>query len=376
MIPAMQRLLDHVQANLQPLLADIESLVRLESPSRDAAGVNAVVDAVQAWLAPMGTAERHGSELGDTLRVTIPGQTGERVVLLAHADTVYPRGAWSQPWRVDGDRALGPGAYDMKGGIVQAVWALRTLAALGLTPRCTVDFLLTPDEEIESKAGRPHIEALATGAKAVLVLEPPHLNGDLKVARKGVGGYRVTVHGKAAHQGTEPENGRNAIVSAAHFIAEVVKLQDLAKGTTLGPNVISGGSAMNVVADRVDLEVDLRVWDASEADRVDAAIKAIEPLPGTRYDIRDGLNRPAMEPSDGSWKLLELGQRIAGELGFQPGAARVGGGSDGNFTSKLAPTLDGFGIHGGNAHQRDLEFILLSEIPRRTALLAGMLLEV
>ena len=376
MIPAMQRLLEHVQTNLQPLLADIESLVRLESPSRDAAGVNAVVDAVQAWLAPMGTAARHGSELGDTLRVTIPGQTGERVVLLAHADTVYPRGAWSQPWRVDGDRALGPGAYDMKGGIVQAVWALRTLAALGLTPRCTVDFLLTPDEEIESKAGRPHIEALATGAKAVLVLEPPHLNGDLKVARKGVGGYRVTVHGKAAHQGTEPENGRNAIVSAAHFIAEVVKLQDLAKGTTLGPNVISGGSAMNVVADRVDLEVDLRVWDASEADRVDAAIKAIEPLPGTSYDIRDGLNRPAMEPSDGSWKLLELGQRIAGELGFQPGAARVGGGSDGNFTSKLAPTLDGFGIHGGNAHQRDLEFILLSEIPRRTALLAGMLLEV
>ena len=375
MIRGMQRILEHLEANAPAVLADIQSLVALESPSRDVPGINAVIDAVQAWLAPMGQAQRSPSDLGDVLRVTIPGKTNERVVLLAHADTVYPRGVWSQMWRVEGDKAFGPGAYDMKGGIVQAVWALKTIQALGLQPNCTVDFLLTPDEEIESRAGRPHIEALATGAKAVLVLEPPHLNGDLKVARKGVGGYRVSVHGKAAHQGTEPENGRNAIVSAAHFISEVVKLQDLEKGTTLGPNVIQGGSAMNVVADHVELEVDLRVWDQSEADRVDAAIKAIQPLEGTRYDIRDGLNRPAMEPSNGSWKLLELGQRLAGELGFHPGAARVGGGSDGNFTSKLAPTLDGFGIHGANAHQRELEHVLISEIPRRAALVAGMLVQ-
>jgi glutamate carboxypeptidase len=239
-----------------------------------------------------------------------------------------------------------------------------------------VDFLVTPDEEISSHAGRPFIEGLAKGAKAVLVLEPPHLNGDLKVARKGVGGYRINVRGKAAHQGTEPENGRNAIVSAAHLISEIVKLQDFEKGTTLGPNLVNGGTAMNVVADHVYLEVDIRVWSQPEAERVDAAIRQIEPLEGTTYEILDGLNRPPMEPSDGTYRLLETAQRIANGFGFNPGAARVGGGSDGNFTARLAPTLDGFGAFGANAHQKGLEYIHVPSLAPRAALLAGMLLSI
>lgn len=366
----------YLSEHTSEMLQDIETLVRLESPSRDAAAINKVQDAIAALLAPMGSVTRHTHELGDVLHVHIEGQTAQRVVLLAHADTVYPHGTWQNNWRLEADRVYAPGAYDMKAGIVQAIWALKAIFTANQTPSCTVDFLITPDEEIASHAGRPFIESIATGAKAVLVLEPPHLNGDLKVARKGVGGYRVFVRGKAAHQGTEPENGRNAIVSAAHLIGEVVKLQDFAKGTTLGPNIIRGGSAMNVVADEVYLEIDLRVWTAEEAARIDNAIRAIAPLEGTSYEILDGLNRPAMEPSDGTWALLEKAQKIANSLGFNPGAARVGGGSDGNFTARLAPTIDGFGAFGANAHQKELEYIDIPSLAPRAALLAGMLLEV
>jgi glutamate carboxypeptidase len=241
-------------------------------------------------------------------------------------------------------------------------------------PACTVDLLLTPDEEIGSDAGLPFIQSLAKDARAVLVLESPFMNGDLKIARKGVGDYKIQVHGEAAHQGLEPEKGRNAIVSAAHLITEIIKLQDLKKGTTLGPNVIHGGTVSNVVADKAILELDLRIWSLPEADRIDAALRAIQPLAGTRYEISGGLNRPPMEPSDGSYKLLEIAQKIANEIGFKVGAARVGGGSDGNFTSHLAPTLDGFGAFGAHAHQRDLEYIHIPSLAPRTALLAGMLL--
>jgi glutamate carboxypeptidase len=360
MIQGMENLLQHFKIRTPEILADLEKLVRLESPSKDVAAINRVQDALVAMLDGLGSITRHSTDLGDVLHFTMPGKSPERVVYLAHADTVYAHGFWANIWRIEGDQAFGPGVYDMKGGIVQAIHAMQALKELGLEPASTIELLVTPDEEIESRAGRPFIEKLATGAKAVIVLEPPHLNGDLKVARKGVGGYRVTIHGKAA----------------AHFITEVVKLQDIPKGTTMGPNVIHGGTVMNVVADEVYLEVDLRVWSQEEADRVDAAIKSIQPLEGTTYTILDGLNRPPMEPSDGTWKLLETGQKIARGLGFDPGAARVGGGSDGNFTAKLAPTIDGFGIHGKNAHQRELEYITISDIAPRTALVAGMMLEV
>jgi glutamate carboxypeptidase len=173
MMPAMQAILDHLKAQTPAILADIERLVRLESPSKDVPGIASVEDVVQSWLEPLGACERIPHELGDTLRVVIPGRSSDRVVLLAHADTVYSRGFWDNLWRVEGDKVFGPGAYDMKGGIVQAVWALKTIKELGLELSHTVEFLLTPDEEIASHAGRPIIEASAVGARAVLVLEPP-----------------------------------------------------------------------------------------------------------------------------------------------------------------------------------------------------------
>ncbi len=369
----MNDILEFLQSHTKDILADVETLVRIESPSRFVEGVNRTQDVSESWLKPFGTVMRHRSEFGDVLHAHIPGRSGDRIVLLAHMDTVYPLGSWKDLWWIEGEQAFGPGTYDMKAGTVQALWALRALRATGRDPGLSVDLLLTPDEEIGSDAGRPFIEGLARGAKAVLVLEAPFMNGDLKVARKGVGDYRIEVFGKAAHQGLEPERGRNAVVSAAHFITSLIALQDSAKGTTLGPNVIHGGTVSNVVADHATLDVDLRVWTLPEAERVDSALRAIVPLEGTRYEITGGLNRPPMEPTQGTMKLFEHARQLAQEIGFDVGAARVGGGSDGNFTSKLAPTLDGFGALGAHAHQKDLEYIHIPSLAPRTALLAGML---
>jgi glutamate carboxypeptidase len=155
----------------------------------------------------------------------------------------------------------------------------------------------------------------------------------------------------------------------------MIQLQDLAKGTTLGPNVIRGGTVSNVVPDEVTLEVDLRIWSPPEGERVDAALHGLKPLDGTHYEISGGLNRPPMEPTDGSRKLFEKARGLAQEIGFTVGAARVGGGSDGNFTAELAPTLDGFGAMGAHAHQKDLEYIHIPSLAPRTALLAGMLID-
>jgi glutamate carboxypeptidase len=370
----MNHILSYLVSHTREVLSDIEKLVRIESPSKYPEGINRVQDVNQDWLSPFGQVSRYPSEFGDILHVRIAGQSADRVVLLAHMDTVYPLGSWAEAWQIKGEQAFGPGVYDMKAGAVQAVWALRAIRAQGQKPACTVDFLLTPDEEIGSDAGLPFIQSLARDARAVLVLESPFMNGDLKIARKGVGEYKIQVHGEAAHQGLEPEKGRNAIVSAAHLISEMIKLQDLEKGTTLGPNVFHGGTVSNVVADHAILEVDVRIWSLPEAERLDAALRAVQPLAGTRYEITGGLNRPPMEPSQGTYKLLEIAQKIASEIGFKVGAARVGGGSDGNFTAHLAPTLDGFGASGAHAHQKDLEYIHVPSLAPRTTLLAGMLL--
>ena len=370
----MKKILSFLESHTNDILSDIETLVRIETPSKYVEGINHLQNVTQGWLSPFGTISRHPSEFGDILHAHIEGQSEQRVVLLAHMDTVYPLGSWANLWQVKDDQAFGPGTYDMKAGAVQAIWALRAIKALEKKPACTVDFLLTPDEEIGSDAGLPYIQALAKNARAVLVLESPFMNGDLKIARKGVGEYKIQIHGKASHQGLEPDKGRNAIVSAAQLIAEIMKLQDLEKGTTLGPNVIHGGTVSNVVPDSATLEVDLRIWSLPESERVDAALRAIQPIEGTSYEISGGLNRPPMEPSEGSYKLLEIAKKIAHEIGFNVGEARVGGGSDGNFTSHLAPTLDGFGAFGAHAHQKDLEYIHIPSLAPRTALLAGMLL--
>ena len=371
----MRDLLPYLKDHTPDMLRDIEKLVRLESPSWDAAGIHRVQYVNQEWFGSFGKVKRSASPLGDLLHVQIEGTTRSRMVLLAHMDTVYPVGSWQSVWKVEGDKAYGPGTYDMKAGGVQALWALRALQAAGQKPTSRIDVLLTPDEEIGSEVARPVIEDLARGARAVLVLEAPYMNGDLKVARKGVGEYTLEVQGVAAHQGLEPEKGKNAVVSAAGLVQQIIALQDTSQGTTLGPNVIHGGTVSNVVADLVSLQLDMRFWSMAEGERVDRALRGLKAMEGTHYEISGGINRPPMEPTDGTLRLFGTAQALAQQLGFSVGAARVGGASDGNFTAPLAPTLDGLGALGAHAHQKDLEYIHIPSLAPRTALLAGMLLD-
>ena len=367
-----QDTLSYFERHLNSYLEDLRQLVEIESPTGYEPGIKRAALWLQTQFAGLGELSRFDSDSGPVLRLFRRGY-GPRVLLLAHYDTVHPLGSWSKLWREEKGRIYGPGVYDMKAGLLFILWALRYLNRSGLE-HPNLEVLLTPDEEVGSRSSRIFIEDAARGADYALVLEPPTGAGDLKVHRKGVGWYVVKVHGKAAHQGVEPEKGVNAIVEAARQVLKVIEAQDLEKGTTLGPNVARGGTAGNVVADYAEVLVDMRAWTLAEAKRVDRFMRALKPEnPGARLELEGGLNRPPMEPTPESMELFELARGVAVDLGFDSQPGKVGGGSDGNFTAALGvPTLDGLGAAGAGAHQKS-EHVIKKELPRRLALLSELL---
>jgi glutamate carboxypeptidase len=302
---------------------------------------------------------------GDHLEIRV-GEGTEPIVLLCHHDTVWPEGTLARlPFRVDGDRVSGPGSYDMKAGIVEAAFALERAR-----PRRAVVVLSTSDEEIGSASSRALIEETARHASAVLVLEPAASGGAIKTARKGVADFILEIDGRAAHAGVEPEKGISAIEELAHQVLAVKALADPGAGTTINVGVVQGGTRPNVVAAQARAEIDVRFARASEAERVVAAIRALQPrLAGARLRISGGVDRPPMERSPGVVRLAQLGQRLAGEVGFTLSETSTGGGSDGNFAAALGvPTLDGLGPDGGGAHA-DSEHLLVESWLQRTELL-------
>ncbi len=367
-----QDTLEYFEHHLGAYLNDLRQFVEIESPTHHLPGIRKAALWLQTQFAGLGELRRFDTEAGAVLRLYRRG-SGPRVLLLAHYDTVHPEDSWKRLWREERGRIYGPGIYDMKAGLLFILWALRYLRHAG-AEHPNLEVLLTPDEEVGSVTSRIFIEDAARGADYTLVLEPPTAAGDLKVRRKGVGWYRVKVHGKAAHQGVEPEKGVNAIVEASRQVLRIVEAQDAEKGTTLGPNVAHGGTAGNVVADYAEVLVDLRVWSLAEAERLDRFMRALEPAhKGARLELEGGLNRPPMEPTPESMALFEMARDVARDLGFDSKPGKVGGGSDGNFTANLGiPTLDGLGALGANAHQHS-EHIVAAELPRRMALLAELL---
>ena len=294
----------------------------------------------------------------------------QRVLLLGHFDTVFPVGTIrSRPFTVRGDVATGPGVCDMKAGIVQMFTALRLLADTS-----AVGVLLTCDEETGSVTSRPLIEREARRSGAVLVCEAATPEGHVKVARKGGSVYRLTVSGRAAHAGVEPQRGVNATVEVAH---QVLTLRTLgvadSGGTSVTPTLLSAGTTTNTVPEHASLAVDVRAWTRDELERVDHAIRGLVPfLPEATLAVQGGINRYPMSP-ELARPLLELAQSIAGQLGIpRLVGASAAGASDGNFTAALGvPTLDGLGAVGGGAHAAD-EYVCLDRMPERTALLAGL----
>jgi glutamate carboxypeptidase len=354
--------------HLQDFLDDVRGLVEIESPTYDVAGAERAADYLADRLGPLGTLESEMLEgFGPMLQLRRPG-TETTVLLMAHFDTVWPVGSWPELWSVRDGKIFGPGVFDMKAGLVFILWLLRYLAASG-RPHPTLEVTLNPDEEVGSLGSKHRIAQSLSRADFALVLEPANLDGSLKVARKGSGEYMVEIRGRSAHQGAEPELGVNAVVEAAHQVLRMAALEDLEAGTTVGPNVISGGTATNTVPDRAEIQVDVRAWNSEEQRRLDEGLRRLEPvLSGSELRVDGRWNRPPMESSPASLELFERARGIGAELGLEIAGVRWGGSSDANLAAEAGvPTVDGFGPIGEGAHQ-EIENIVVEALPKRLAL--------
>lgn len=361
------------------MVESLGSLVAFESPSRE----KPALDALAVFLAErFQTLGLHVDQLanpsgGDHLRLRLgdPSDNRPPALVLCHFDTVWSLGTLARmPFRVEGGRAYGPGAFDMKASLVIAEFALRAILTLGLRPSRPIVLLFTSDEEIGSPTSRLLIEEEASRSAYVLVTEPP-LSGDrFKTARKGVGRFTLEITGRASHAGVEPEKGLSAVVELAHQILAVTEIADPPSGTTVNVGVVRGGTTSNVVPASATAEIDVRASSLDEAKRVEAAMAGLRPvLPGVILGVGGGFNRPPMERTPQVASLYERARAVASTLGMDLGEGSTGGGSDGNFTAALGlPTLDGLGAPGAGAHAEN-EHVLVDRLPARAALLAALL---
>ena len=350
------------------MLAALEALVKLESPTEDLAACRDVVDlANEIATRVLGTPAQINEVNGRP--VFWWGADNPEVVVLAHLDTVWAKGSFTPLWKVEGNKATGPGIFDMKAGFIQALFAMR-----GLTG--SVALVATTDEETGSATSKEFIKQISEKAKAVLVLEAT-LNGKVKTGRKGTAMYQVKVHGKASHAGLEPEKGVNATVEIAHAITAVAALENKEHGTTVVPTMVRAGNTTNTVPDLAVLDIDIRSYSMDDLKRVDSSIRNLKPVNlETRYEITGGFNRPPLETSS-TMALYERAEKVAKELGMPPlGHASVGGASDGNFAAAAgAQVLDGLGAIGDGAHAAH-EWVDISTLEVRSNLLHALIKDI
>ncbi len=369
------------------IVETIRELVEIESPSDSKRAVDGIAAFVaQKFEALGGTTRFHpSSEFGDSLQINFAGrdQSPDKrkdkkkpVLLLGHYDTVYPLGTLANmPCKIDAGRLHGPGILDMKSGIALILHAIEGLQAWhGELPRPVTVFLVS-DEEVGSRSSRKITEALAKESAGVLVLEPAAgLRGAVKTARKGVGEYTLKVKGVAAHAGLDPGKGHSAILELARQIVAIAKLNHLRQGVSVNPGVIRGGTRSNVVASEASVAIDVRIKSAKQAAGIDRKLRSLKPFDKhCKLEISGSINRLPMERTAGVAALYQEARKIAERIDWRLEEAAVGGGSDGNFTAGIGiPTLDGMGGVGEGAHAVH-EYIVISELPRRALLLAGMI---
>lgn len=368
------------EAAREQLVADLTAYIEQETPSDDRAALAAGLDWVRAWIGerlgpPAATSTVAGGALGDVAILDYPasGDGEGRVAILCHYDTVWPLGTLAGwPVTIDGDRLTGPGAFDMKAGLVQAVWAIDIARRAGL-PTPAIRFVLNGDEEIGSPASRPVIEDAVVGCDATLVFEAS-ADGKLKTARKGVGIFELRVRGVEGHAGLDPEKGVSAIDEIARLVVQLHGASDLTAGTTINVGTLRGGSRSNVTAGSASGMVDVRVADEAEQVRIDGVLAALEPRhPAAAIEVLGGWNRPVMSRSAGIAALFARAADAAACLGLEVEETSVGGASDGNFVAALGlPVLDGLGAVGDGAHARH-EWISIDGMVERTAIVAQML---
>jgi glutamate carboxypeptidase len=364
------------------ILSLIIKLVETESPSGDVEGSRAVVDLLEKAaraISSVNSIEKIPSPgYGEHLRINAFGGSdndGQKTLLLGHTDTVHQRGTLSaqKGIRAEDGRFYGPGIFDMKASCAVALQVLRCLTALELCPQRPVTLLLTCDEETGSAKGRQLVETEARLAAQVLVLEPPAPGGCVKTARKGVGIWKVSAQGIASHAGLNPEAGASAILELARQTERFHSMSDATGGTNFNVGVMSGGTRVNVVAEQAEMEIEARFSTVKEAQRIGDLMGKLQPFDNrVRLTVKGGINRPPIERTSGIVRLYRQAREIALQLGFELEERSVGGASDGNFAAALnVPVLDGLGVDGDGAHAAH-EHILVTDIARRSALLAGL----
>jgi len=340
----------------------LRELVELESPTGDTAAMR---DRMADELRVLGGRVFFD---GEHVRADFPGD-GAPLVLLGHLDTVWPRGTLARmPWRVEGGRAFGPGVFDMKGGLVVMVEAVR-LANTAHALRV----LLTADEEIGSPTAREPIARVADGAAAALVCEPPTPSGNLKTARKGLGRFKLTITGQPAHAG-DPGDGASAIQELARLTLRLHALTDNERGVSANVGIVAGGTRENVVAAEATAWIDVRVPTLDERDRLERLVRTLEPeTPGTSIAVEGGWTRPPLERSEGSTVLFQRAREHGLALGLDLRETSAAGGSDGNLIGGLGvPVLDGLGAEGAGSHA-EREHVLVDSLSIRAQLLAAIL---
>jgi glutamate carboxypeptidase len=368
-----------LQERLSEFLDDLRALVDVDCGTANKAGVDAVGGIFRERLRAAGLelTEFPLTEYGDCCLATLRGTGKARILLIGHLDTVYPDGtAAARPMRFEGRRILGPGVSDMKSGLLSGLYAVRALQHIGFHDFARIDFFVNSEEEVGSPASRQLYRPAAQQADAALVLEAARASGDIVSARKGGGVYHLTVRGRQAHAGVEPEKGANAIVELAGCIQELTALNGMHSGTTVNVGVIEGGTRSNVVPDMARAEVDVRFSTAEAGQALDRAIRRVgkQPgVPGTRVEVSGGIEKGPMEKTAAVVYLVELAQDAAAQLGITFKDVQTGGNSDGNHMAELGlPVLDGLGPIGGDDHSPS-EFLDADSIVPRTALLAGLI---
>lgn len=368
------------RASRARLIEDLTAYVALETPSDDPEALASGLAWARAYVTrhlgePDGADVTAGAPYGDTavLRYAASNDGAGAIGVLCHYDTVWPLGTLREwPVSIDGDRFTGPGAFDMKAGLVQFVHAVRIAREHGMrVPALTI--VLNGDEEVGSPASRPVIEDAVRGLDAVLVFEAS-ADGAVKTARKGVGLFSVTTTGREAHAGLDPDRGISAIDEIARAVLQLHGAADRAAGTSVNVGILSGGSRMNVTAGRAEAHIDVRVESESERERIDAVLAGLRAEhPDATLTVSGGWNRPIMPRSDSTAALFTEASEAADELGFSLTEISVGGASDGNFAAALGiPVLDGLGAVGDGAHART-EWVSIDGMVERTALAAALL---
>ena len=368
-------------ADASSLLNELETWVRLETPTTDAVRVNALMDVAAGELASAGAAITRipgRDNYGDHVIARVNETPGvQPILVVGHLDTVWSAGTLkSMQYHIDGDRAHGPGILDMKAGSFAAVYALRGIARQRLATKQPITLLLTSDEEVGSPTSRAIIEREAAGAALALITEPAGAGGVCVTARKGVGRFTLRIQGVGSHAGAAYGDGASAVVELAHQIMRIQRLVDLSRGVTLNVAPIHGGARANVIAAEAGAEIDLRVMNAADGARLTDMLLGMKPVdPRCRLHVEGGMNRPAYDESPAGLALYEKVRGFAAGLGLDIGKQHRGGGSDGNFTAALGvPTLDGLGCPGGGAHASH-EHILWRQLEPRVTLMATLMEE-